>query len=392
MPSILAVLKTDGMMATVMPHGVLFRGGQEREIRQSLIENDHLEAIIGLPPNLFYGTGIPACILVMRAKGAKPNGRKGKVLFINADAEFLDCYKVAGVVASWWDEVQYELKTLAKSGFGGLVDSWVDTIVDALEDDGEEKNRSKFDPLNHKLVVRLLADYLQEIADTEAKIAELEQEKEAFERGEDSEEDSDDDEENQTNFIKELKERQKEIKNQIKIEKNELKEQGKFIKEKQKRVKYLDRGANVKDVEREQLVMEIARLEKELEAAETKKIELLNAKLTAIENQLQPYAEIEQNLKENKAILKTLKNELVTRLQAACQSLNEDKCQKLVLDIFKEGITTELERYVTAHRQQVIATVENCWDKYQVTLQDIERERDEAAKQLEKYLSQLGYR
>ena len=138
--------------------------------------------------------------------------------------------------------------------------------------------------------------------------------------------------------------------------------------------------------------MEIARLEKELEAAETKKIELLNAKLTAIENQLQPYAEIEQNLKENKAILKTLKNELVTRLQAACQSLNEDKCQKLVLDIFKEGITTELERYVTAHRQQVIATVENCWDKYQVTLQDIERERDEAAKQLEKYLSQLGYR
>ena len=77
----LAVLKTDGMMATVMPHGVLFRGGQEKEIRQSLIEHDHLEAIIGLPPNLFYGTGIPACILIMRTKGAKPVDRKGKVLF-----------------------------------------------------------------------------------------------------------------------------------------------------------------------------------------------------------------------------------------------------------------------------------------------------------------------
>ena len=84
----LAVLKTNGMMATVMPHGVLFRGGDEKKIRQSFIDNDLLEAVIGLPPNLFYGTGIPACILVMRSQRAKPEDRQGKVLFINADAEF----------------------------------------------------------------------------------------------------------------------------------------------------------------------------------------------------------------------------------------------------------------------------------------------------------------
>lgn len=84
----LAVLKTNGMMATVMPHGVLFRGGDEKKIRQSFIDNDLLEAVIGLPPNLFYGTGIPACILVMRSRRAKPEDRQGKVLFINADAEF----------------------------------------------------------------------------------------------------------------------------------------------------------------------------------------------------------------------------------------------------------------------------------------------------------------
>ena len=64
----LAVLKDGGMMATVMPHGVLFRGGDEKEIRKSFIEDDLLEAVIGLPPNLFYGTGIPACILVMRRR------------------------------------------------------------------------------------------------------------------------------------------------------------------------------------------------------------------------------------------------------------------------------------------------------------------------------------
>lgn len=84
----LAVLKTDGMMATVMPHGVLFRGGEEKKIRESFIKNNQLEAVIGLPPNLFYGTGIPACILVMCPQGAKPVERQGKVLFINADAEY----------------------------------------------------------------------------------------------------------------------------------------------------------------------------------------------------------------------------------------------------------------------------------------------------------------
>jgi len=84
----LAVLRTNGMMATVMPHGVLFRGGAEKEIRKGIIEDDLLEAVIGFPSNLFYGTGIPACVLVCRAKGAKPDERKDKILFINGDAEF----------------------------------------------------------------------------------------------------------------------------------------------------------------------------------------------------------------------------------------------------------------------------------------------------------------
>ncbi len=81
----LAVLKHDGRLATVMPHGVLFRGGEERAARQYFIEAGYLEAIIGLPSNLFYGTGIPACILVMNKQGAKT---RKHVLFINADREF----------------------------------------------------------------------------------------------------------------------------------------------------------------------------------------------------------------------------------------------------------------------------------------------------------------
>ena len=77
-----------GMVCTVMPHGVLFRGGAERDIRKGFIQDDLLDAVIGLAPNLFYGTGIPACVLVLRAKGSKPAERRGKVLFINADAEY----------------------------------------------------------------------------------------------------------------------------------------------------------------------------------------------------------------------------------------------------------------------------------------------------------------
>ena len=84
----LAVLKVDGVVATVMPHGVLFRGGVEGEIRRKIIEDDLLDTVIGLGPNLFYGTGIPAAILILRARGSKPKERVGKVLFINADRDF----------------------------------------------------------------------------------------------------------------------------------------------------------------------------------------------------------------------------------------------------------------------------------------------------------------
>lgn len=83
-----SVLKDGGRGATVMPHGVLFRGGEEREIRTELLRDDCIEAVIGLGPNLFYGTGIPACVIVFRAPRSKPAGRERKVLFINADREF----------------------------------------------------------------------------------------------------------------------------------------------------------------------------------------------------------------------------------------------------------------------------------------------------------------
>jgi len=82
----LASLKPHGHMATIMPHGVLFRGGKEKLIREIFINDDVIEAIISLPPGLFYGTGIPACVIV--ANKNKPESLKDKVRFIDADREY----------------------------------------------------------------------------------------------------------------------------------------------------------------------------------------------------------------------------------------------------------------------------------------------------------------
>lgn len=76
-------LKDDGVMAIILPHGVLFRGGAEERIRRKLLQDGHIDTVIGLPANLFYSTGIPVCILVL-----KKCKRSDDVLFINAAEHF----------------------------------------------------------------------------------------------------------------------------------------------------------------------------------------------------------------------------------------------------------------------------------------------------------------
>jgi type I restriction enzyme M protein len=78
-------LEDNGAMAIVLPHGVLFRGAAEGHIRKYLIENcNYLDAVIGLPANIFYGTSIPTCILVLKKKRANADN----ILFIDASQHF----------------------------------------------------------------------------------------------------------------------------------------------------------------------------------------------------------------------------------------------------------------------------------------------------------------
>ena len=111
-----AVLNAAGLLGVVMPHGVLFRGGAEGKIRQGMLREDLFEAVIGLAPNLFYGTGIPASVLVLNR--AKPAARRGKVLFIDASGEFeegtnqnrlrdRDLERIARTFHAWADVEKY---------------------------------------------------------------------------------------------------------------------------------------------------------------------------------------------------------------------------------------------------------------------------------------------
>jgi len=138
-------LEGEGKVGVIVPHGVLFRGGQEGLIRQKLIEENLLEAVIGLPANLFYGTGIPAAILIFN------KGKKTKdVLFIDASREYEDCKNqnrlrpqdIAKIVATFKafksvDKYAHRatLKEIQEAEFNLNIPRYVDTFEEEEEID-----------------------------------------------------------------------------------------------------------------------------------------------------------------------------------------------------------------------------------------------------------------
>lgn len=122
-----------GRVGVVLPHGVLFRGGQEAAIRQRVLADDLLEAVIGLPANLFYSTSIPTCILVFRAPGTKAQERQGGVLFIDASKGFskaknrnvLTPAHIAGIVTAYRSGFGVDGSSSADTDYSGLTARFV---------------------------------------------------------------------------------------------------------------------------------------------------------------------------------------------------------------------------------------------------------------------------
>lgn len=124
-----------GRAGVVLPHGVLFRGGQEAAIRQRVLADDLLEAVIGLPVNLFYSTSIPTAILVFRAPGTKAAERQDGVLFIDASKRFtkgknrniLTDADIADTVTAYHSSFDADGNPIDPDGDGGLAARFVPT-------------------------------------------------------------------------------------------------------------------------------------------------------------------------------------------------------------------------------------------------------------------------
>lgn len=134
----IATLSTKGMAGVILPHGALFRGGTEAEIRHQIVASDLLEAVIGLPPSLFYGTPIPAAILVLNR--AKPARRKGRVLFVDASKCFEkgvnqdrlreeDVARIAAAFAQFTDVPEFA-RVVSAEDIADAQDEWrIETFV-----------------------------------------------------------------------------------------------------------------------------------------------------------------------------------------------------------------------------------------------------------------------
>ncbi|GAA4231282.1 type I restriction enzyme M protein [Streptosporangium album] len=481
---VLAVLMPDGVGATVLPHGVLFRGGKEKEIRKGIIEADRLEAVIGLASNLFYGTGIPACVLVLRGTAQRPEEQRGKVLFINADREYasgraqnhldpqhaekvvaafeeyrdipgfarvvdveelaendfnlnirryvdntpppepqdvrahlhggvpkaevrdkahlfaafdidpatlfaerdadyydflpegwertaerlpllakpaevrlreafsdwwgryskrlvelpesrkvmeiraelldsfvaefkplglLDRFELAGTVAAWWGETQYDIKALALNGFEGVVEGWLTTIESAFALDEEEAEywdkqkiaTEKRKARDHRVVPALIPEYLTELEEAEAHYTEL-------------------------------------------------------------NAQY--KTATAKPSEEDE---EADEPETQLSAAELKQ---LKADVTAA-----------------RRTAGDLEAAFIRRLFEAANALTDDTRRDLVLNVFHTALTIRLTSRTAIARRALEGAFRTWAAKYAVTLRELESERDAATNRLERYLKELGY-
>jgi len=476
----MSVLRPHGMLTSVMPHGVLFRGGEERRIRQGFLKDDLLEAVIGLAPNLFYGTGIPACILVMRAKGAKPANRRGKVLFINADLDFRsgraqnylrpeDIEKIIKTFNAFEDVPGYaavvEHATLVENDFNLNIRRYADNAPDPEPQDvrahllggipkAEVEAKATlfrahgFDPM--ALLVVRDGSYL-DFAPTLGSRGDLK----AIIEGQLG-----------------LQTKEKELRatfdrwwtkglpvlrgipgstqlmtvragllrtfaealegaangegllnryqvegiiaawwNEVQFELKALAATG-FDGLVDGWVAYIQDALQDEDAAGGKFDPLEHKLVKHLLPDYLEEVRTLEAKKADLKGQIDAAkggdedeeGDDEEGLSEEE--IKALKKQLTTvkkdlkrlmdqvsqRMVKARNALTAAQVQTLVLGILREDLGTQLDRYIAAHRVEIVSAFETWWDKYRITLGELEASRDAVRTKLESFMVELGYR
>ncbi len=490
----LHVCRDQGMVATVLPHGVLFRGGEEKGIRAGIVEHDLLEAVIGLPANLFYGTGIPACILILRQQkqegdhrvSGKPAERRGKVLFINADREYFEGRAQNFLLPEHIEKIATAFDEFRRiDGLSDVVD-----IATLKANDYNLNIRRYVDnappPEPHDVRAHLLGGVPQ--AEVQAKAALFSA------HGLDPRDLLDARDERYFDFKPELTSRAdlkpaiegnpglqtkeaairdafevwwKEHSPRITALAGKLDDSAALVKLRSElldsfsqtleRIGLLDpfqvrgivagfwtqskhdflglmaRGSlGVIDAWRTGIVSALEDKASKHSPLEHKLVRFLlgdfvnelaelEARKAELDSQLKAAAPSkdedgdeadseaetgddeetavdEAQLKAWKAELAKVKKQLKAKqenfadhLNRAVDGLDEMQAAELLLTILHDDMQAIVERYIAAQRKQIVAAFENWWDKYRVTLNEIERKRDVAAEALQGYLRGLGY-
>ena len=166
------------------------------------------------------------------------------------------------------------------------------------------------------------------------------------------------------------------------------------IKEAADRIKFLTRGPGVKDkgsiAAQEKLGRDTKLLRDELARLE-KDVAPVQAEIAELDGLLEPYNEVKKRLSAARATMRGLKAKLLDRLDEARQRLSAQDDQRIVLAMISEDIVGQLECYVKKHRQEVVAVVENWWDKYHTDFHSIESDRTVAASGFNGLVTGVGY-
>jgi type I restriction enzyme M protein len=278
----------------------------------------------------------------------------------------LDRFKLSGVIATWWTETLPDLKTLLENGFPGVIDGWIDAIADALED--EDEAGPLFDPFAHKLVRATMVDYLEKMNAAKTEISRLKAEKEGFEQS-NPPDDADEEELDKWNYAKDLEQQTRELKS----------EHGEELKQLRK----LERAAakrNATDVDRQAL------------SNAQKQLEPIFKKLGELEATLEAYDKIKEDLSKARIHFKELAESFLQVLKGRCDAKADAEKQALVLELMAEDAQVGLEAAIAARRQEIVRSLENLWDKYRTTFEEISSERSILTDQMNDLLGKLGYK
>jgi type I restriction enzyme M protein len=501
----IASLDRRGKMAVIMPHGVLFRGGVEKNIREGIVEARLLEGIIGLPPNLFYGTGIPACVLVINRNREDD---KEKILFINADKEYKegknqnslrpeDIEKISYVFKNKIELPRYsrlvDVKTIKDEDYNLNVRRYVDNSPEPEPQDVKahiqggvpkkewnegllrkykvpkelmfkEKNQNYFEfkDVKAREEIKEILEKSKEFAETDAGLSRLvlnwfrEYAKEiimlreskpvhvlldlGFESIQAALKDN--------GVLDEFQIRGLFINwwNDNKFELRTIKESGwtqslisnfdfagndnKAVETALEKAKYFFKDAFKKEiseiealeekekelsaeVEEETLEEKSENEEGEAESRDKvlkREIESIKTEISQANKitQFSPVAELQKLLFDKEAELEKImgkqkalrqirkdikeKNEkLVERVKKAISNISEDEAERMMIKKLEDSSSEILNGYLTAQKRKIIAYFENLWDKYGKDARTLEKERDSYAKELDKYLEELGY-